>query len=296
MDVLESPPRLEEEAPPTQAEAVPAFSSPVPRGLWGAVRRHWILALLPVIALTAAGVAYGLRHQPTYTASAKLAISKLDLTAPGALAGFTDASEALAQTFSRSINATGVVDPVASSLGIAPAAVQARLSAVPVAQTPVFEVQATGPSQSSAVRLANAGSTALIAYLTRVNSTVPQARLLLAQYRRQALAIERLQTARAAAKTAYTLHPDATTLLVVQQASASLQAAQLHLQTLFLAYQNAVENNPAPGLVQVLTPAASATSDRQSKLALYGLAGLLAGLVVGLALASARGAVRRRPR
>lgn len=325
----------ETEAPPSSEETAPAFSSPVPGGIWVAIRHYWILVLLPVIAFTAAGIVYGIRRHPTYTASAKLAVSKLDLTAPGALAGFTDATESLAQTFSRSIDATGVVDPAARVLGVPHEIVQARLSAVPVAQTPVFQVEATGPSEKNAVRLANAGSVALIAYLTKVNSTVPEARHLLAQYRRQALVVEHLRTARTAAMTAYTTQSDATTsysattqsyatttsattqsdgttsssattqlsattqpssaLLAVQQASAALQAAQLHLQTLYLSYQNAVENNPAPGLVQVIAPATAANSDRKSKLALFAFTGLVVGALIGLALASVAMVTRRRP-
>ena len=77
-------------------------------------------------------------------------------------------------------------------------------------------------------------------------------------------------------------------LAALQTASAVLETGQTHLQALQVAYQDAVENNPSPDLVQFVTPADSANSDRRSKIALFAFAGLVAGLVLGVALASLR--------
>jgi len=279
-------PRLEPQRWPETT--VPVFSAPVPAGLWPAVRRHWVLAVLPVIALTAAGLAYGLHRQPTYTATAKLAVSKLELTSPGALAGFTQAAQALAETFSRSVDAAGVVNPTARALGIPSSVVQSRTSAVPVAQTPVFLVTATGPSRRSAVTLANATSVSLVAYLKRVNSTDSEAHSLLSQYRSQAQLVEQARSARDAALHTYQTKSTGANLAALQTASAVLETGQTHLQALQVAYQDTVENNPSPDLVQFVTPADAANSDRRSKIALFAFAGLVAGLVVGVALVSLR--------
>src|SRR5689334_6644056 len=50
---------------------------------------------------------------------------------------------------------------------------KARLSAAPIPQSPVFRVVARAPGPRAAIDLANAASTALIAYVNGINQSSP---------------------------------------------------------------------------------------------------------------------------
>ena len=57
-------------------ESVNAPAAP-PIGVLSAVRRHWIVATLPVILLVGAAVALGLERPPRYTATANLSVGRI---------------------------------------------------------------------------------------------------------------------------------------------------------------------------------------------------------------------------
>src|SRR3954470_20607781 len=137
------------------------FSGPIPAFRVGAlesVRRHKLLAALPLIFLAVFAVAYGMRRDPTYTAEARVGVGGLDLAQPGALNGFSDATETLAATYSRVITADDVIEPLAKDLHITPSAARGRISASPVPGSSIIRVSATGLSAGAAVTTANAAS------------------------------------------------------------------------------------------------------------------------------------------
>src|SRR2546423_13051920 len=97
--------------------------------VWQAIKRHKLLFALPMILLAAAGVAYAIHKKPSYTAQSRVGIVRVDVSAPGALAGFATAGEALAETFSRTIKSDGVVQPLAQQLHLPAQTIRDRLNA-----------------------------------------------------------------------------------------------------------------------------------------------------------------------
>ncbi len=72
----------------------------------------------------------------------------------------------------------------------------------------------------------------------------------------------------------------------LQQAAAATQAAQLHVTTLANQYQSLQAAQQSAPTLSVFESAASATSNRTSNLEIYVFGGVVAGLVIGAALAT----------
>jgi uncharacterized protein involved in exopolysaccharide biosynthesis len=82
----------------------------------------------------------------------------------------------------------------------------------------------------------------------------------------------------------------------MQASEVRLRVAQLRSDTLRQAYDDSTQSQAATSLVQVLERASSAGSDRARYLQFLGFIGFVAGLAVGLAVATVRAnrVVRRR--
>jgi len=273
------------EAPPETQQPTPF----VPRvGPLAAARRHWWIVLLFTIVFTGAGVAAAIRRPPVYTAEARLAVGRLDVSAPGALGSFTIATQALAAQYSRSIDGLGVTRRVAPQLGLSPLQVAARVAATPIPESPVVRVFGTGLSARAAVRLTNAASNALVAFTTDLNRSNPDSPRLLRAFRnasRDVLHLEQRVTLHRKERQA---NPNDTTRARLQEAQVNLEVAQLRKQTTKAAYDASTSSQGATALLQVLEPAATASSDFARYVQLFGFAGFVAGLAVGLALATWR--------
>ena len=148
---------------------------PGPTGIGYAVRRRWLTVLVSVLVCTGAGAAVGLVRKPTFTAQTKLSVGRINLAAPGAISGYAQATQTLAAGSSRTIDADAVVQSVARRSGLSAATVRNRLSATPVPESPVFRVEATSRHRADAIRLANLASDALLAYITDLNQSSPDA-------------------------------------------------------------------------------------------------------------------------
>src|SRR4051794_35710672 len=124
-------------------------------GTFDAIRRHKILFLLPLVLFIGAGAAYGFVRKPTYTAEARLQVGRLDVSQPGALAGFANATQALAATYSRAITADQIRVPVAQKTGLRPGQVGSHLTATPVREGAVIRVIANDKHRARAIDIAN---------------------------------------------------------------------------------------------------------------------------------------------
>jgi uncharacterized protein involved in exopolysaccharide biosynthesis len=60
-----------------------------PIGVLGALRRHWIVAILPVIVLVGVAAALGLQRTPRYTATASLSVGRIYVNTPAGVSGWT---------------------------------------------------------------------------------------------------------------------------------------------------------------------------------------------------------------
>jgi uncharacterized protein involved in exopolysaccharide biosynthesis len=263
-------------------------------GPLAATRRHWVIVLLVTVAFTAAGVYAGFLRSPVYTAESRLAVGRIDVSAPGALAGFSVATQALAAQYSRTVDATGVVEPAAAKVGLSPAEVASRVDATPIPESPVIKVFGRGPNGGDAVRLANAAAAALVAYTTQLNRSNPDSPRLLKRFRDAATVLLRARARADGLQRANQRAPTADRRRRLQRARVDVQVAQLRADTAKVAYDTSTRSQAATALVQVMQRARDATSDRSRYTQFLGFAGFVAGLTVGVGLATLQ--ARRRLR
>jgi hypothetical protein len=283
---------------PSEFERRYAEPPPPPyAGLAYALRRYWYLVLIVTGLFTAAGIYGAKQRTPVYTAETRLAVGRVDTT-PGTLSTFSGAAQALAAQYSRSIGADGVTTRAARRLDVPPAEVAGRLGATPIPQSPVMKLMAKGSTAGDAVRLANAGAAALIDYTTTLNRSNPDADRLLRMYRETSARVLVLRRTLDRARKRHNASPSAKTRGRVDAARVDLSSAQLQLDTLRATYDETGRSQGSTSLLQVLTPARAAESDRSRYLQTFGFVGFAVGLAVGVALAMllATARVRRRTR
>src|SRR4051794_35602359 len=87
--------------PPDTATTHPATER---LGVLEAMRWHWGLVLVPVVLFLGAAICVGLIRSPVYTATANLTVD-FGAENPSALPGSVSAAQALADSYSRSIQA-----------------------------------------------------------------------------------------------------------------------------------------------------------------------------------------------
>lgn len=201
------------------------------------------------------------------------------------------------------IYAGGVVNPVARELGTTPGDVMSRLSATEVPSSPIVRVIATGRSPDDAINLANAASQSLVSFLTRFDRDSPDLTYLHRQlrateltYQKASAAFARASNAAAGASTTGTSsaatvsagNGNAPLTPALQKLAATADVAKVQLSAVSADYQNTVQSQATSSLLQPLVSAQSASSDRQSKIQISVFIALIAGVLVGLALATWR--------
>jgi capsular polysaccharide biosynthesis protein len=249
---------------------------------------NWWVVLLAVVVFVAIGASIALLRTPTYTATARLGVGRIDITSPGALSGYAVATQALATGYSRTVTAQPVARAVAAKTGLSIKDVQDHVSGTPIAQSPVFRIEATSPNERQAVELANQSSRALIHYAAALNRSNPDSGRLYRLYR--AAIVNRAQTGRQleTAEVDARARPLLSTEEEVAEASGAVQAANLRVDALGKAYTASLQSQVATQLVQVVSPAIEAKSDRRSTLLILAFIGLIVGLLVGGGLAVMR--------
>jgi capsular polysaccharide biosynthesis protein len=249
---------------------------------------HWPLVVVCVVLFTAIGGIIGLVRDPTYTATTRLAVGRIDITSPGALSGYAVATQALATGYSRTVTALAVVKPLSEKTGMSVEELQDSLTGTPVAESPIFRVEANASSEGEAIEVANQASRSLIRYAAQLNQNNPDSRRLYRQYRTAAtlrkVARQELQTA----KESTSSFPTASEAVAVAKAQSAFEAANLRVGALEQAYTASVQSQAATELLQILSPATRATSDRGSTVTILLFVGLIVGLVASAALTGFR--------
>ena len=278
----------------------------------GALRRYPIVALLPVVALTAAGAAIGVARPPVYTASSQIQVGAPDINSQ-ATPGYVQAEQTLASAYSREVTSQYVYNPVARQLGVSPASVAARLSSSAVPTSPTFSINGTGDSPAQAIRMTNVATAALRQAINVVDQGETASGGLLARYRSAQENANRLAAHSSSmhangASSAISATPAGSSSAPVttstisghatkRQLSAQLDAQVAQLQAQSLAQQYTAASTSSRGaIIQVLNPAASATSDRSSVAERYGIVGAVAGIIIGAALTLLLASVRSKRR
>jgi capsular polysaccharide biosynthesis protein len=265
--------------------------------LLAAVRRHWFVAIVPVVVLVAAAVALGLKRPVKYTTTADLSIGHVYVSNPVGIPTIIEATQALAAVYSRAINSGAVVQDTRRRLRREHALPLAGgLSATPIPQSPLIKVSAESQSRPGAIALANAGAAALAAYVNRQvrdnsASTTISARYLQASvaYRQSLATSKRLERQ-------YTKHPNAANKAARDRSAAATDTAQLRRDALSASYQAAVQGGASSVGVDVFSTASAPTSDRSQMMQILVFVGLVGGLAAGAALALLRASrdLRRR--
>jgi len=252
--------------------------------LWEAVRRWWPGVLILGLLFLAVGLFVGFQRDPEYTAEARLTVGRLDVD-PASLATFASATQSLASAYSRAVDAEPVVRRVARRVGMEPNDVRAHVKASPVPESPVIRVTATGASEEAVIRLANATSRALVDYTSTLNRSSEDSRRLLVEYRRASREVARAQAFRDRLGQSAVGSERSRAL---EEADAQVDTARLRANSLASAFESSQQGRGSSKLVDVLTGAVGASSDRTSKVQLLGLLGLVAGLLLGVAIAGLR--------
>jgi hypothetical protein len=248
-----------------------------------AVLQHWLLVLLPVVLLMAAAGAYAMKRTPTYTAQSKLTLGQLDVAAQAP--SYVTAAQGLAATYSQAIHAGDVTRPAGKALGIPPLEASKRLVASPIGQTPLFLIDATGPSAHDAIKLANAASRALVRYVDDLNASAAGVNSSLAAFKRASQQQHRAAIAIQQAQAAYQRHPSIKNRQAVTNAMQRSDSAKLRATVLASLYGNAKRVGATSNVLQILATATAATNDRNSVLQKVLFIAAAAGLAIGVALA-----------
>ena len=236
--------------------------------------RYPLLTFLPLVALLAAGAYIGLARKQEYTAQARLNVGRVNVPAYS-LQNVIQGNATLAVSYARAIEAPAVLAPAARHVKISLGTARDRLVATPVPGSTIIRIDATGPSAAKATALANAASDSLRAYVVRLNQN-SGTNAVLRRYTASQVAVQRAQSrfdrARASGNGAL-------------EAKVALRSAQLRSSSIEDQYRTVINEQAPRNLVQVLAPATTADSDRNSRLQKLLLIGGVAGLALGLVLA-----------
>lgn len=290
---FEPAPREYAPAPREYADGAEAAPDSPRSTLSGAIRRHAILVVIPVIVLLAAGVVVGNSKPRTYSANAVINVGKSDI-ATQATPGYVQAAEALATSYSRLVTSQFVAIPAGRALHESPVAAASQLSAVPIPNETTFTITARGSSTKAAAALANAAATALQAYVKNSASQQGGPQQLLAKYQAAQSRADQLQ-AKAQRLSGRLTSTSATSVATssasvsqseVTRAKVAAQSAALEAQALSNQYLNLAGSAVAPTLSVLNTPMGAATSNRTQNIEKYAIIGGAAGLVIGIAFAA----------
>ncbi len=265
---------------PSADEPLARFVRPPLRSL----ADRWIIAVVITVIAIGLAVGLGLSTPTTYTAEARVAVGAGDLSS-GAIAGFPQAATELAANYARYVNDLGVTNQTDAST--------VRLSASQIPDSTVIRVEGQSTDQQAAITTTQKTADDLA---TQVNSTSggTSAALTLAAYDAAAQAWSTTQSdLTALTDTVTRLSAQATTSAAdLQAARNSLTSAlsknsqaKVRMDALGAKYSNQITNASTAANLLVVRPASISSTDRNSRVQRMGLLGLVAGIVLSLALA-----------
>ncbi|HLH46096.1 MAG TPA: hypothetical protein VKV25_02990 [Acidimicrobiales bacterium] len=253
---------------------------------------HWRLVAACTAAALVLGVVGGALNPPTYTATATLYVGKtLSLSNTAAIAGLSTSAASVAQDYARLIATSTVTGGAARRLhrhGL-----PGTLSATEIPQTPEIQVTGTASSPGTAVRLANAGAQALVADVTSLNVYSTRTLRGLEQTYESLEAQIATDNARINALQDDERGGSASVVAALQRRIVSLRMTVSADQLQAGAVSGQYENDYSPftaeeQVLQVASPAGSATSDRKKSMEIGLVVGLVAGFLIGVGAATRR--------
>ena len=242
---------------------------------------HWRLVAAVVAAAVLAALTLGVVRKPVYTADAKLVVGKtVQLNNLAAIPGLAVAGQEIASDYSRLISTAIVTKEVAKrfhgSLG-------GSLSASPIPQSPVIDVQAKASSSTHAVALANAGSGALVDAVNQLNEQQSKATANLLQEYEQIDSVL-LNDSRTLASLQAQQAASPTDTRIAQQlvnAQTVVDSDKVQLNAVASAYADTFSPSKLnEQLVQPVGPAGATGNDRTTFLEIAVIAALVGGSVI----------------
>jgi capsular polysaccharide biosynthesis protein len=271
-----------------------ALRSEAPRiGVLEAVRTEPLAALLPLIVCLGIAVGLWAHTAPTYKATSRLRVSPLDLRLPGAIPGIDRANSSLATTFSLAVDSDDVIQPAAEELHLSPSTVRRSISGRPVADTPLFVLTAEYSERAKARAIVNTVANSLVRYSRAQRPSRARAAALVKRYQAESRVVASAEIEAVAARRAFASSGSALNARRLADARAAVQAANLRRDAVRAAFMSATDGGGLP-TAQVLRAASDASSNRMSELQIYLFIGALAGIAIGLALATMRANRRLR--
>jgi uncharacterized protein involved in exopolysaccharide biosynthesis len=252
----------------------------------GAVRRHWLVVVIPIVLFIAAAAVLGARRPVRYTTTANLSVGHVYVSNPVGIPTIIEATQSLAAVYSRAISASEVTRDARRRLEREHALpITGGLSATPIPQSPLIKVSAQASTPRGAVALANAGAAALATYINRQVRDNSATATISARYLKASLAYRQSLEASRRLTRRYGKDPTTANKLARDRALAAADTAKLRRDALSASYQSVVQGGTSSVGVDVFSPATAPTSDRSRKLQLLVFVGLLGGLAAGIALA-----------
>jgi uncharacterized protein involved in exopolysaccharide biosynthesis len=264
----------------------------------GALSRHWLAFLVPIVLLVGAGVALGLQRPARYTATANLQVGHVYVANPAGVSTIIEATQTLAGVYARTIHATAVQQDVARRLSRSGVRTAGALSATPLPGSPLIKVTGEATSAAGAAAVANAGADALVDYVNRQVRASDATSSLAQRYKRASLAYRKARERGTRLTQRYERNPSARNKRALDDAAAAADAARLDREALDASYQQTVAGGAAAAVVELFSRAGTATSDREETLQILAFIGLLGGIAGGVAFALLRDyrGMRRRQR
>jgi uncharacterized protein involved in exopolysaccharide biosynthesis len=263
---------------------------------FAAVRRHWFVAFFPVALFVAAAIVLGVHRPPRYSTTANLSVGHVYVGNPASIPTIIDATQSLASAYSRAIHSSAVGRDTRRILLKQGLPVAGSLNATPIPQSPLIKVSAESSTKRGAIALANAGATALTAYVNRQVRDNDASATISGRYLNASLAYRQRLDQSNRAERRYSRRPTRANKAARDRTAAATDTAKLRRDALSAAYQIAVQGGTSSVGVEVFSSASGATSDRSRTMQILVFVGVLGGLAAGAALALLRASrdIRRR--
>jgi uncharacterized protein involved in exopolysaccharide biosynthesis len=250
-----------------------------------AVRRHWLVFLVPVLLFVAGAAVLAAKRPARYTSTAVLSVGHVYVSNPVGIPTVIEATQSLAAVYSRAIHAGTVVQDTRRRLGRDGSRVTGSLSATPIPQSPLIKVSATSGTQREAIALANASAAALATYINGQVRDNSASGTISRRYRAASLRYRQAVERSDKLSRRYTNNPTRANKAARDRAAAATDAALLTRQALSASYQAAVQGGTSSVGVEVFSAASVPTNDRWHWLQIMVFVGLVGGILAGAALA-----------
>lgn len=265
-----------------------------------AIMRYWYIVLICAVLGAACGGVYAFKRLPIYTATARLSAISVNASNAASLAGSLEAGQELAATFARVVQSSQVANAVALALHTTPQWAAAHVSGTPVPSSPFVMINANASSPAVAKTAANAALRSVDQYARKLLSASSNAPAMLAKIRQYSIQVARAENhlghlkgqaagqARQASLSGETsTTPSPGLQAQIDQATADVAYAQAQLTGVQSAYTQQAENQLGSRQTVSSSQALTASSDRKQVAQIAILLGLLCGLLIGIAGATA---------